>query len=252
MLTKKISKLAITGALIITYVFSPGAAMSNSSDPLLFTNGSTSTFMPLEAKISKSPIGLEGDPKTFDDTKLKHLVNLAYDRKIEVIDLENILYKLTSLQGEKIAKFVEEKKPLQKPSSKSDFLRASIPLPTLVSINPHAWDGTAWGNQYYYQWASQSAASNYFLQNQYDCDSDPDTDFVFHFNMAPPPPYVRWTSLDSWIYTVLWSSGCPNCGGLKDFGNSYSETNICLGNNTVSYAGGSSAIHNNLRIYKYP
>jgi hypothetical protein len=88
-----------------------------------------------------------------------------------------------------------------------------------------------------------------WFTSQYTCDNDPDTDYVYKFNInyftnpnsfSPNPNGLRWGTTNSalYIYINLWC-GVNNLSGYSD---SWSYAYYCLGEGAVNWVGGNAVV----------
>lgn len=82
-----------------------------------------------------------------------------------------------------------------------------------------------------------------YVLTQFTCDrTDPDLDYVFYFSMnTTNPDGLRWTSGSNQVTFAILGSGVPNGYGYNN-----NELRFCLGDGTVSWAGGAENVKNNL------
>lgn len=89
---------------------------------------------------------------------------------------------------------------------------------------------------------------NYYT-NQYSCDTQDDTDYIFYFSFnASNPNAIRFTvSTSAHVAYVLSFAALPS--GYSSYGYNNSEVRFCIGDNTVWTAGGAANIMGHLKIY---
>jgi hypothetical protein len=75
---------------------------------------------------------------------------------------------------------------------------------------------------------------SYWWWSQYDCDNDPDTDYVFNIlvDLYGDPDGARWFTDDFALWLTTGSGGA-----LNGFGYSYYEMRLCIGDTALIAAG---------------
>ncbi len=97
--------------------------------------------------------------------------------------------------------------------------------------------GLAWSQDIENRWwASPGAYEDYWWSDQYTCDDNADTDYIFHFSLyySQNPNGLRWTTDNPAVYSYIQGA---YGGNLRGFSWSLDDSFLCVGDNGIYFFG---------------
>ena len=192
----------------------------------------------------------------------KEFVELAWNEEINGQEVSTFLNNLSTDQLKQIKLVAEELHPVPPPNqeeiqkhwvdqadehtitdpARSDAPNAGVCDPGVAPL------GLCWKQsieESYYISNSMSTPRRFYT-NAFSCD-DADVDYIFYFSRdATDPDRLRWWSASGWVQFLVQLENAPNSFGFNLY-----EVRLCLGDGTVSWAGGANTIMQNLHVM-YP
>lgn len=192
--------------------------------------------------------------------KIEEVVNLAFDEKTAVPDLQAFYERLNDEQKKLFAYYVSQKAgidftkspnaPNLPSATRPPLDKGAAARPRQLSDNPTTLlIGVRTQNiENVWTWTINGPFADYYY-NDPNCDEngDPDSDFVFRFSLqSSNPDGIRWTTTSALVYSVFQVA----YGGiLKGFAYNFSETRLCIGPDGVSAAGGANHMRNGVFVH---
>lgn len=182
---------------------------------------------------------------------LKEFIELGFAEKISVEQAKILYEQLSQTQKEIVSNLVAEQAgiPLELWEKEKANNKINYSVNLLNSINP------LWRQFVENTWTlgypnGSTFASTYYVDRW--CENatppDPDSDWVFHFNMSysQNPNGLRWTSKSTQVYLAFMSA---YGGNINSFSYSWSHVKLCIGTAGVEAAGGTENVKNNVFLH---
>lgn len=186
------------------------------------------------------------------EADLKQFVALGFAEKITVVEVQKLYEQLTFAQKEIVFKAVAEEAGISLDEWEQERKTHQMAQQNFHGATPNA---EIWRQFVENTWTwglpAGSTFANYYYTDKW-CETtqptDPDTDYVFHFNMtySANPDGLRWTSQSSQVYLAFMSA---YGGNLNGFSASWSNVKLCIGENGVWAAGGAANVKNNIFVH---
>lgn len=218
------------------------------------------SLLPFSAQSSAAYETLQQDSPNITAQDIDRFVDLVISDEITVEEMHDFQKQLTKQQKqradklfvEKVSKqgqvavdptqhLVEEEVPLNDASITASCDPGAAPNCWQQNIEEVYLPPSGW----YYGTFTEG-----WYTTTYTCDQDRDVDYVFAGRRdATNPDKLRWTSTSS---QVAYAIELINGTNINSYGLNLYEVRLCLGDNTVYYAGGPDKVRANLYTYYIP
>lgn len=216
---------------------------------------------PVLAQSGPPPIpGLDAPPERLTDADLARFVTLARQERISVAQTKAFLDRLSGPQKQTVSDQIGVQAGIPLDRWRASIAREAQKRPKLPAaptpsaapsggqIAPMTAQGV-WAHSIpnyngpfpYYNGTTGS------YSDQYSCDDDPDTDFIFVFSHdANSLNSLRWNTNSSQVYSAFWAY---YGGTLRGFGYNYLDVRLCAGDTGVWAAGGQGWVAGHLYVH---
>lgn len=216
------------------------------------------SLLPFSAQSSAAYETLQQDSPNITAQDIDHFVDLVISDEITVEEMHDFQKQLTKEQKQRADKLFVEKVSKQGQvvvDPTEHLVGEEVPLSD-ASITASCDPGAApncWRQNIEEIYLPPSGSYSMTLTEGWytttnTCDvNEPDVDYVFAGRRdATNPDKLRWTSTST---QVTYAIELLNGTNINSYGLNLYEARLCLGDNTVSYAGGADKVRANLYTY---